>query len=144
MEAAARNNPPFAVREKGMAVALLQAELVEQKIPMPKTMKKGSRTGTTAARRSPPSRRFSATTTSRRSMVSPARRSPVAHDPGAGVWNSKATEASYFALEQAIIQVLPVQGLAQEYDCKGPFNRRLTWKKGEAIPAVQLEAPGGR
>jgi hypothetical protein len=36
------------------------------------------------------------------------------------------------------------QGLAQEYDCNGSFKRRLNWKKGEAIPAGQLETPGGR
>lgn len=31
MEAAARNNPPFPVNEKGVAVALLQTGLVQQK-----------------------------------------------------------------------------------------------------------------
>jgi len=36
------------------------------------------------------------------------------------------------------------QGLAQEYDCRGSFKRRLTWKKGQIIPGSQLTAPGGR
>jgi peptidoglycan hydrolase-like protein with peptidoglycan-binding domain len=32
---------------------------------------------------------------------------PRGHDPGAGVWNSKPTEASYVALKISIIEVLP-------------------------------------
>jgi hypothetical protein len=32
---------------------------------------------------------------------------PIAHDPGAGIWNSKPTEASYVALKLGIIEVLP-------------------------------------
>lgn len=45
MQSAARNSPPFALHEKGTAVALLQGGLVQQGIPMPKTMKKGSPDG---------------------------------------------------------------------------------------------------
>jgi peptidoglycan hydrolase-like protein with peptidoglycan-binding domain len=36
------------------------------------------------------------------------------------------------------------QGLAMEFDCVGSFQRRLTWKKGSAIPASQIHATGGR
>lgn len=326
MEAAARNNPPFALHEKGVAVALLQAGLVQQKIPMPKTMKTGVPDGdygsetfdavTTFQRNNKFARidgiagrdtitlldRLLAKTTAVPPIPGPpsspvdrnyeigAKDPPVAHDPGAGFWNSKPTEASYFALKQGIIQVLPEssliigrdaakhmahylidndgkpltidlegmvkdvpsaknrflrevqqmqkfvetlppgsvnafnsknlevgyngqaesrnwyfaiggystwgkgtatvsgtkadptytvdfeykfydrynwdagksvtfagitvtdkfmgefhrQGLAQEYDCNGSFKRRLTWKKGQAIPAPQLEGPGGR
>jgi len=32
---------------------------------------------------------------------------PMGHDPGAGAWNSKPTEASYVALKAAIIHALP-------------------------------------
>ena len=36
------------------------------------------------------------------------------------------------------------QGLAREFDCRGSFQRHLTWAKGTAIPQPQLYAPGGR
>ena len=36
------------------------------------------------------------------------------------------------------------QGLAQEFDCIGSFNRRFTWTAGSAIPPGQLNVPGGR
>lgn len=36
------------------------------------------------------------------------------------------------------------QGIAQEYDCYGSFQRTLSWKKGEAIPQTQLDGGGGR
>jgi hypothetical protein len=36
------------------------------------------------------------------------------------------------------------EGLAREFDCNGSFERRFTWRKGDAIPQVQLDGPGGR
>ena len=36
------------------------------------------------------------------------------------------------------------QGLAREFDCKGSFQRHLTWTKGAAIPKPQLYATGSR
>jgi peptidoglycan hydrolase-like protein with peptidoglycan-binding domain len=327
MMAAARNNPPFAVHERGVAVALLQAGLLQQNILMPRTMKKGSPDGDYG------SETVAAVTTFQRNNKlakldgiagkdtimlldkllaqaasnlppipvpppSPVDRNyeigtmdpPLAHDPGAGVWGSKRSEASYIALRLGIIQVLPEsaviigpdaarhmahylvdndgrpltinlegmvrdvpsakarfqrevvqmqrfvetlplgsvnpfrsknvevgyntqresrnwffaiggystwgmgtatvsgtradpfynvdfeykfydrynwdagksvtfahitvtdkfmgefhrQGLAQEYDCRGSFRRRLNWKKGQSIPSNQLDAPGGR
>src|SRR6478735_6818996 len=32
------------------------------------------------------------------------------------------------------------QGLAREFDCRGSFQRHLTWPKGAAIPKPQLDA----
>jgi hypothetical protein len=36
------------------------------------------------------------------------------------------------------------QGLAQEFNCIGSFERRFTWKAGASIPTAQLHVPGGR
>jgi len=36
------------------------------------------------------------------------------------------------------------QGLDQEVDCVGSFNRRLKWTAGGSIPTGQLHVPGGR
>ena len=36
------------------------------------------------------------------------------------------------------------QGIAQEFDCRGSFKRRFTWKAGETIAQAQLDGPGGR
>ncbi|MEA2698418.1 MAG: hypothetical protein QOI66_2689, partial [Myxococcales bacterium] len=41
MQSAVRSNPPFALHEKGTAVALLQGGLIQQGIPMPNSTKKG-------------------------------------------------------------------------------------------------------
>jgi len=144
MTAAARNSPPFAVHEKGVAVALLQAGLVQQKIPMPQTMKKGVPDGdygsetvasvttfqrnnklakvdgiagrdtivlldrlmASAGKNVPPSPVPAPSPVDRNyeiGMTDP----PLAHDPGAGAWGSKPSEASYIALKLGIIRVLP-------------------------------------
>jgi hypothetical protein len=36
------------------------------------------------------------------------------------------------------------QGLAREFDCRGSFSRRFTWKKGAPIPPHQLAVAGAR
>jgi peptidoglycan hydrolase-like protein with peptidoglycan-binding domain len=41
LEAAARNSPPLGLNSRGSAVALLQAGLIQRKIPLPKSMLKG-------------------------------------------------------------------------------------------------------
>src|SRR6476620_8723462 len=41
MVAAARNNPALSLGARGSAVAFLQAGLIQQKIPLPKSTKKG-------------------------------------------------------------------------------------------------------
>lgn len=35
------------------------------------------------------------------------------------------------------------QGLAREFDCFGSIRRKLTWRKGQALPKNQLDSPAG-
>lgn len=36
------------------------------------------------------------------------------------------------------------QGLAKEFDCRGSFKRRFTWKQGATVPSRQLHPAGDR
>lgn len=145
MVAAARNNPALSLGTRGSAVALLQAGLIQQKIPLPKSTKKGVPDGDYGMETYEAVKTFQrankiapadgvaghdtittldALLASAAAPIPPAPPGPVpapvdrnyqigtadpptAHDPGAGVWNSKPTEASYQALRLGIIEVLP-------------------------------------
>jgi hypothetical protein len=72
MQSASRNEPPLGLNSRGVAVALLQGGLVQQKIPLPRSMKKGFPDGAFGLETAEGEGLFSAQIRSRPSMGLPA------------------------------------------------------------------------
>jgi peptidoglycan hydrolase-like protein with peptidoglycan-binding domain len=175
MQSAVRSNPPFALHERGTAVALLQAGLIQQGIPMPNSTKKGDPDGiygketlnavTTfqqrnkffnvdgiagkdtitvldglLAKASPPLPIISGPPSSPvdRNYQIGTLDPPVSHDRGAGIWGSKRAEASYIALKQGIIQILPEAAVIVGSDAAKHMAHYLVDNNGKPL-IIDLE-----
>jgi hypothetical protein len=58
--------------------------------------------------------------------------------------NGKSVELAGITITDKFMGEFHRQGLGQEFDCAGSFERRFSWQAGTTIPAGQLHAPGGR